>query len=38
VTVENNSIVRRDRTSEPVVLTPRADKASVMQRGNRITP
>ena len=38
VTVENNTIARRDRATEPIVLTARADKASVTLRGNKITP
>jgi hypothetical protein len=38
VAIENNAITRRDKTVEPIVLTARADKASVTQNGNKITP
>jgi hypothetical protein len=38
VTIEDNSIVRRDRTVEPIVLTAKADKASVTQQRNKLTP
>ncbi len=38
VTIADNTIARRDRTVEPIVLTVKADKATVTQTGNRITP
>ena len=37
VTVADNKIARRDQSPDPIVLTARADKASIVQQGNQST-
>ena len=37
VTVEDNTLVRRDALVDPVTITPRADRATVRVRSNRYT-
>jgi hypothetical protein len=36
VTVQDNTIVRRNRAIDPIVLTPRAEKTSITLRRNRL--
>ena len=35
ITIEDNTVVRRDPLVDPVAVTPRADRASVRVRNNK---